>query len=384
MLLFHGTTQDRLDAILREGLRPPAPQGARSHRDWQHALTGLGAGAHVYLSTRPVAGKGGDPVSFAMDWGSQVSMGKRRALPGHIIVVDLPPQEHHRVRVAIRNTEIDRLYERFLIEHELSRAHELRALVAFARINPDPIEVTPIPTGASDAIRDDLDPLTWIAFIDEYLHLVNVEIADLDDETLHRKRRAILNRYALRLPDWMENDRIDWRLSFTVQSLYHYAWRIEGVPTTERTTDRSGVLVGYHFAHALRSFDQLVIDRLPWLKGLMGAFLVNHRAEAIEAWLERAPMRTGFPELRRQFPPEEGRLPPVWRQEFFVRDTRPLWREADVQLLCDVIPPEHILGAIPVSQNRRLRQELRPNRRRGETLESKLWAAAHALRRSRG
>ncbi|MEL6342334.1 MAG: hypothetical protein AAFV53_04330 [Myxococcota bacterium] len=382
MLLFHGTTDEHRSSIVRDGLRPPDPTDRRAERSWQRVLTGWGPGAHVYLSTRPVAGKGGDPVSFAMDWGGQVMRGRRRALPGHIVVVDLPPEQHHRVRTAIRNLEIDRLHERLMLEHHLSTAHELRALIALARIDPEPLIATPIATGVNDSIRDDLDPWTWIAFIDAYLHLVTVQIADLDDETLHRKRRALLDRYALRLPDWMEADRIDWRLPFTVQSLYHYVWRIEGVPTTEQTTDRSGARVGYHFSHVLRSFDRMVIGQLPWLKGLMGAFLAAHPADAIDDWLAHAPFRTGFSALRRRFPPDESRLPLVWQEAFFRRDHRPLWREPDVQLLCDAIPAEHILGTIPLSENRRLRPALRPNRRRGETLERKLWAAALALKRS--
>ena len=317
-----------------------------------------------------------------MDMAGQVWHGRKRALPGWLVVVDLPVEAHALVRAAVRNTEIDRLHERVMLEHHLSSRDELRALVALGASALEEIRAVPFACAADSAIRADLTPEAWMAFVDEYLHLVDVELRDHTPEALHRKRRAILERYDVTLPEWMERDSQDWRLPFTVQSLYSYAWRIEGLPTLREMPDRQGVVQGYHFAHALRDFDRMVIEQLPFLRTLMQAFLARHEAEDMDRWLQKAPMRTGLDRLRRVFPPDEARLPLVWRADFPQREDRALWREADVQLLCAPIPPEHIVGAIPLSENRRLRPELRPDRRRGETLESRLWEAVWALKRA--
>jgi hypothetical protein len=66
MLLFHGTRATALDKILTHGLKSPLP-GDASH-DWVWDLSGQLRRASVFLSTGSVAGKGGDPVSFAMGW----------------------------------------------------------------------------------------------------------------------------------------------------------------------------------------------------------------------------------------------------------------------------------------------------------------------------
>jgi hypothetical protein len=54
----------------------------------------------------------------------------------------------------------------------------------------------------------------------------------------------------------------------------------------------------------------------------------------------------------------------------------------DRQVIAAAIPPSHIIGAIKVSDGARLLPHVRPNRRTGETLTSKLWSLTHKIRAS--
>jgi hypothetical protein len=69
----------------------------------------------------------------------------------------------------------------------------------------------------------------------------------------------------------------------------------------------------------------------------------------------------------------------VYRPGFGTTPANEDLRHADTQVLVDGVPRELILGAIQISEGGRLLPGIRPNRRRGETLASKLWSLAHAL-----
>src|SRR5262252_9059168 len=101
MLLFHGTSAHALEGILRDGLQPPQP-GAANH-DWVWDLSGRSQGNAVFLSTAPVAGKGGDPVSFALGWPLKYGRGIQ---PGYIVVVDMPPDALGLVHAVVPNIEL--------------------------------------------------------------------------------------------------------------------------------------------------------------------------------------------------------------------------------------------------------------------------------------
>src|SRR4051812_16675373 len=102
MLLFHGTRANALDEIVTHGLKPARP-GDSSH-DWVWDLSGQSRGSSVFLSTEPVAGKGGDPVSFAMGWPIK---GWRAREAGYIVVVDLPPDALHLIVAVVPNHDLD-------------------------------------------------------------------------------------------------------------------------------------------------------------------------------------------------------------------------------------------------------------------------------------
>lgn len=122
MLLFHGTMAPALDSVLKHGLRPPQP-GATWH-DWLWDISGRSQGNAVFLSTTPVAGKGGDPVSFAMGWPNNRFRGQH---PGYIIVVDLPPEALGLVDAVVPNVELDTFISVFLSRSFLRETVRLEA-----------------------------------------------------------------------------------------------------------------------------------------------------------------------------------------------------------------------------------------------------------------
>jgi len=52
----------------------------------------------------------------------------------------------------------------------------------------------------------------------------------------------------------------------------------------------------------------------------------------------------------------------------------------DRQVITAAIPPEFIIGAIKISDGARFLPHIRPGRRSGETLSSKLWRLTHQIR----
>jgi hypothetical protein len=102
MLLFHGTRASALEEILNHGLQPPRPRD--SNHDWVWDLSGRFHGNAVFLSTAPVAGKGGDPVCFAMGWPMKRW---RDSQPGYILVVDLPDEAPSLIDALVPNVELD-------------------------------------------------------------------------------------------------------------------------------------------------------------------------------------------------------------------------------------------------------------------------------------
>ena len=76
-------------------------------------------------------------------------------------------------------------------------------------------------------------------------------------------------------------------------------------------------------------------------------------------------------------------LPPVFRPAFGQGVSEAALREGDTQVLLESIPPAYILGVIELAASGKLHASMRPDRRRGETMASILWALAHRLRSER-
>ncbi len=396
MLLFHGTTEENLASILQGGLLPPQP-GCEGGGSWQKQLSGTGRDALVYLSNRPIAGKGGDPVAFALDWKRQ-TWGQRRDIAGYIVVVELPREALGCVKVALHNQQVDRFFDRLQTQSCLHRGTNMasllhlsnyfvsRALAPSQQVLGSMCKVVAL--GGADSLRRDLDAETWKSFRDAYFRLVLDEFGDWSLEELHRKRRAILARYRVELPAWMEADRIDWRLPFTVESLFQYGYFWEPVSGAHRATGRDGRETLYHLQGFGQPFDRFVIARLPQLLGLLGAWFDTYPHAVLLEYFQHHFLFT-WQDFQRQFPPDQAKLPEVWRDDF---TDLPLhrngavprnWHREDMQFLCEAIAPRYLVGAIEVCRHRRICKDLRPNRRRGQTLGSLLWKRIYALKRQR-
>src|SRR5262245_36225943 len=122
MLLFHGTSAHALAGILQDGLQPSQP-GATNH-DCVWELRGRSRGNAGFLSTAPVAGKGGDPVSFALGWPLKH---RRGGQPGYLVVVDLPPDALELVHAVVPNVELNTFISVFRTRSWLRESFSLHA-----------------------------------------------------------------------------------------------------------------------------------------------------------------------------------------------------------------------------------------------------------------
>jgi hypothetical protein len=80
------------------------------------------------------------------------------------------------------------------------------------------------------------------------------------------------------------------------------------------------------------------------------------------------------------FPAEKCVLPKEWRPGVFRRFSAADLKLPDRQVIAAAIPLEYIIGAIKISDGARFLPHIRPNRRSGETLSSKLWRLTHQIR----
>src|SRR5262249_37994055 len=97
------------------------------------------------------------------------------------------------------------------------------------------------------------------------------------------------------------------------------------------------------------------------------------------AYLRREPSWT-WDDWYETFPAEVCDLPKEWRPGIFRRFGSVDLKLPDRQVIAAAIPPEFILGVIKISDGARFLPHIRPNRRSGETLSSKLWRLAHQIR----
>jgi hypothetical protein len=80
------------------------------------------------------------------------------------------------------------------------------------------------------------------------------------------------------------------------------------------------------------------------------------------------------------FPASHCALAPAWQPGYCRHFGAADLKQPDRQVIADAIPARYIIGVIKISDGARILPHLRPSRRKGETLASKLWTLAHALR----
>ena len=255
MLLFHGARADALPGILERGLAPPAPEDHQ--QSWAKRLSGHGHSASVYLSTSPVAGKGGDPVSFALGW-----PGRRwrvpRKLPGYLIVVDLPTEAHNLIRAAVPNIELDRFIEtHHTREFLLGKAHftagqrscwlfhwqVLYWLERFFRETGVPLEQEQCKRGLrwqvtyrAPGLPEDLTPRRWQAFLTDYVQLMELKSDDLGSQQEVRRQQArLFRKHQLTLPADILEDSHSAQCRLCLAALFQYSYRSKALKLLSRS-----------------------------------------------------------------------------------------------------------------------------------------------------
>jgi hypothetical protein len=430
MLLFHGTMAPALDGILKDGLRPP--HASATAHDWVWDLSGRSQGSAVFLSTAPVAGKGGDPASFAMGWPA-----RRRAghYPGYIVIVDLPPEAIDLVRAVVPNVELDTFISvyrarsflrgtfRLEASHATGASHDAVARWTLshwclhywlARYCADyHIPLTPsalnarLPLqleSADPALPADLTPTRWQAFLDDYFKVVAFADQDIRSEAeRERRRQSILRRHGFVLPDHIEEDDHSKRCSLCIGGLARFVHRFEGFADYQPLRDFLHALPMKSAYHRLPDTARVgtYIVGAPLRTGGLGAAqslalqlraVADHTTPFAEREVEsffrthESPRRSSreeswtWEQWYARFPAERCALSSAWRPGYCQRFSAADLKRPDRQVIADAIPLPYVLGAIKITDGARLLAHLRPNRRKGETLAAKLWTLAHALR----
>ncbi|TDC80406.1 hypothetical protein [Streptomyces hainanensis] len=388
VLLFHGTSEENVAGILREGLRPAEGDPERG----------------VFLSTEPVAGRGGDPVAFAFGWPERHLRNPHRR-PGHLVVVELPPEELGLVRSVVTNTEFDIAWQARRIRRESERRlpdglsvwcllYWLADSLAERHVPLEPRRVADtlrLRVHRRDpALRDDLTPEQWTRFLDEYLHLMDVRYPDYPTEAaLERERARILAAHRVTLPEEIDRDRDSRTCLHCLSGAFQYEYELTTL-ADHRPYRR--------FRAALRPGDDQppprlwggpmerpLIDDLAFVLRVVEAHVRPHGREVVERFLRRREGGTSpwtWRDWYAAFPEQTPGLPRAWTADHDrpAPVTPEALRAPDSQVNTTHVPARLVVGTIQVTDGRRLVPGLRPDRRRGETLSSLLRRRARALR----
>ena len=388
MYLFHGTSTKAVDSILKAGLVPANPEYRQD--GWQQELTGRGHSSHIYTSTGPIAGKGGDPLAFARGW-PLADLRLDSPDRGVIIVLDLPPEHVNSItRAVIRNIDLDAYYDMLRTVSFLGHEQNWYSLLWFAlRLGPgitrsevvkrlEPIFINVDKQARVPSVR------SWKGFVEDYLRLCEVRRGDFKSITaFDGEREKIKRRYGIVFPEWLEEDDYGRTSFFTVQSIVQYAYRLPELGPLPPDTDQEENW--FHLkGFPGREFERYFMGRLGILLRMASLWVESYKFEELEQGVRKLNHETGWQSFRKQFPVDEARLPPVWRQDFGKSYDPALLRQKDVQLLTDKIAPEYILGVIEVSDERgRLMPYVRPGKSgSGTTFESRIWKLVHEMKKS--
>jgi hypothetical protein len=395
VLLFHGTTEDRIEEILRQGLSSPEGDPARG----------------VFLSTSPVAGKGGDPVAFAFGWPVRHIRNSRRQ-SGYVVVVDLPPHEIGLVREVVTNTDFDVAWTARQIRRELA-AHQGGGMSLWCllywfadsltdrRISLESQQVADTLRTRVDwrdpALRVDLTPGQWTRFLDDYLHLMDVRRSDYPtDEALERERGRILAAHDIRLPDRIEEDNDSRSCLHCLSGAFRYDYEVTTLQDHQPYQDFVEALYTRPdrrtYSSATRTSPLLpatplhrpLIDNLAYVLRAINAHTQPYRRDRVEQFFLQYESVTSpwtWQDWYTAFPNQAPGLPRAWTADYDrpAPVTPDVLRRPDSQVHALRIPAHLIIGTIQVTDGRRLVPDLRPDRRRGETLPSLLWRKAHQL-----
>lgn len=367
MFLFHGTrgTRETIRSIAREGLRP-----------FVHAWTAAAIGVEdptVFVSPTPVAGHGGDPVSFAMGFARY--NGPRAQGDGWIVVFDVPttgPDALSFAKGVVRNRDLDQHFRarsalRTLVESAsakgvtvLEALYELGGRDDLHRIAS---ELQPrLRSFSGDASMAEPSFARWSAYADGILG------ARSREEVARLGRRYGVQRSYIEVP----------HCELCVQGLADWCYVLPAnvkLACTEGEPIELPARYGRHdlFGQRLEANARMVRR---WYEGAEPeAIARGFGALSVATWVRDAdPLEL----LKKHTPIDLSKLPDGWTSGFGRAPTVEAIKDGDVQLVCDAMGPEHMIGAIHLSAGARFRPWARPTR--DDRLPSKLWRAARWLR----
>ncbi|MGB0384533.1 MAG: hypothetical protein ACPGWR_06885 [Ardenticatenaceae bacterium] len=401
MILFHGTNgEETVEKILSEGLVPfDLPH-------WAKDLAPRGQKDGVFFSTSPVAGKGGDPVSFAMGWPIKRWRGKGA---GYVVVVDLPKEEQHRIKAAITNLQVDqyidsRSIRSFLLNSrrscKMSNWHIFYWLTRYLRDRAIPFHKVfdhlTVHVSRHDSLPPTLTVGAWEGFTREYLRFMDVGRFDMANEAeVERRRQAILRRHGIQLPAYIDEDSHSRQCALCLAGVFTYDYTIDGfddyAPYRAFRERKEGEDFQFRLENMSFPQDRVIRDQLPTILRVVEAHFAacdEEKRQRFFARYESYAINWDWTTWYEDFPPDWSTLPAVWHPAFGQfgldldhRDYEKELRHADMQVLTTSIPAEYIIAVIKISDNQRLLRHIRPNKKRGETLLGKLWQLTHQARK---
>ncbi len=358
MLLFHGTAEPFLDSIFAYGLLPPNSNDRSS--GWTKALSGLGQDACVFASTSPVASRGGNPVAFAMGYRGPLA---ERA--GYIVVIDLPPEDLQQVRAVIPNVELHSFIDTLNARYFLQQPFQIRYRKLSERLDIAQFCI-----------------FYWLT------HFLKKRGYPLEAPALRELLKQHIDGsdapYAWRVTgvETLSTGRVNLR----TKAEPPYSYIFEGFERYEpfllflqqlraRPLPQDAILKPYRISGA----EESVLSNLAFLLRIVAAHVAPFAQRDILRFFQTHPS-WNWDDWYAAFPAQECDLPRLWHPDYGRHFDMQDLKSADNQLILSALPPRYILGAIKVSDGVKLLPHLRPDRKKGEKLSSRLWQRAYALR----
>jgi hypothetical protein len=370
MLLFHGTRLDRagLDSVLDEGLRP-------FPKEWACSALGAAREPHdpphdpeagfVFLATSPVSGRGGDPLGFALGWGSAAR--RSRPTPGYIVVVQVPEPARGHLLGAVPNHELEQFWRvrRFLgcVERDLLPGDllALREVTAPWRERLVPV-VTHLNPGLPPATSaDQLQALMreWDAA-----------------RTRRDKRRILRASGATVAAEDLEDSHTPFCADCTGTLFGTVELELAGLPARPPRARQPSAPPRLRVGAAFQG--GLDVPTVGLLLDALGRWLRAHPAEAVARAVQAG---AAVAKWARALEVPRDQVPrPLW-PDFLTRFTDEDLRSPDTQVLLAGVPASWLLGVLRVSDDG---HTLRPGLSGGGgPVLSELWRRTHLLRQER-
>ena len=249
-----------------------------------------------------------------------------------------------------------------------------------------------------------MTPAQWRAFIEDYFRVVDFAYVDhVPDAQAERRRKNILRKYGVTLPDDIEEDDHSRTCRMCMAGLYQHAYRIDGFfeyaplrSFLHGMPKKSGyqrlpedvILNPYVIPAETKSGGLGTPQSLAQRLRAVAAHTAPYDEESVlrffreresSAYLKREPSWT-WDDWYEAFPAEAcGSTERVAARMLSDSSTPPI---SNCQIVKSSPPQFHlefIIGAIKISDGARFLPHIRPDRRSGETLSSKLWRLTHQI-----